>query len=108
MSRANFEALLAKGHDNAMLRYSLGNACMGEKSYQIAIEHLNKAVEMDPEYSAAWKILGKCFEVQGLHEKAISSWDAGIAAAEKKGDKQALKEMQVFRKRAAGKLESPD
>ncbi len=104
MSRANFEALLAKGHDNAMLRYSLGNACLTEASYQTAIEHLQKAVEMDPSYSAAWKILGKCYDAIGQHQQAIDSWDSGIAVAEKKGDKQALKEMQVFRKRAARKL----
>ena len=105
MSRANFEAMLAKGMDNAMLRYSLGNACLAEKSYDAAIEHLQKAVEMDPQYSAAWKILGKCYDETGQHQQAVDSWDTGIAVAEKKGDKQALKEMQVFRKRAARKLE---
>ena len=104
MSRANFEAMLAKGHDSAMLRYSLGNACMAEQAYETAIEHLNKAVELDPKYSAAWKILGKCYEAEGLHQQAIDSWDAGITVAEEKGDKQALKEMQVFRKRAARKM----
>lgn len=106
-NRANFEALLAQGHDNAMLRYSLGNACMSETQFADAIEHLNRAVEMDPQYSAAWKILGKCHEAEGRYQQAVDSWDAGIAAAEEKGDKQAQKEMQVFRKRALKKLDQP-
>lgn len=106
-NRANFEALLAKGHDNAMLRYSLGNACMAEQMYRAAIEHLHKAVEMDPQYSAAWKLLGKCYEAEDQHQRAVDSWDAGIAAAQEKGDKQAQKEMQVFRKRAMKKLGVP-
>ena len=34
-------------------------------------------------------------------EEAVTVFDRGIAAADERGDRQAAKEMQVFRKRAA-------
>lgn len=104
-SRETFEAMLANGQDNTLLRYSLGNACMAEQLTDQAIVHFKKALEMDGDYSAAWKLLGKCYDNSAEYQLAVDAWTAGIAAAEKKGDKQALKEMQVFVKRARKKLE---
>ena len=95
---AKLETLLATGEDNALLRFSLGNAYLASNP-KIAIEHLQRAVEIDPHYSAAWKILGKAFALSGDEVKAINTYQRGIAVAEKQGDKQAAKEMQVFLKR---------
>jgi len=64
-----------------------------------AISHFTKAVEFDPDYSAAWKILGKALSAAGKSDAAISAYEQGIAVAERKGDKQAAREMQVFLKR---------
>ena len=57
------------------------------------------AVEHDPGYSAAWKLLGKALEGDGRDEEAAAAWRRGIEAAEAKGDKQAAKEMAVFLRR---------
>lgn len=95
----NFEAMLAAGQDNAMLRFSLGNAYLGAGEPGRAVEHLRRAVEHDPGYSAAWKALGKAFAESGDAEAALDAYSRGIAVAEEKGDKQAVKEMQVFRRR---------
>lgn len=97
----NFLSMLENGTDNALLRYSIGNAYFGEKQYQLAIEHLDEAVRQDDQYSAAWKLLGRChFELQQFAQ-AVEVYDQGLEAADQKGDKQAAKEMQVFRRRAA-------
>jgi len=64
-----------------------------------AIPHLQAALEFDPEYSAAWKILGKALVETGDKEQAIQAYEKGIAVAEKKGDRQAVKEIRVFLKR---------
>ena len=96
-----FLSMLESGVDNALLRYSIGNAYFGEKQYQQAIEHLEEAVRQDDQYSAAWKLLGRChFELQQFAQ-AVEVYDQGLEAADQKGDKQAAKEMQVFRRRAA-------
>jgi tetratricopeptide (TPR) repeat protein len=97
----NLERLLASGKDGALLRFGLGNAYAQASDWRPAIEHLERAVELDPLYSAAWKLLGKSLTAAGDLEGALDAYRRGIAAAEQKGDKQALKEMQVFGRRLA-------
>ena len=102
MSRAAaLEGLLAKGQDNALLRYSLGNEYLNAGDAAAAAAHLDRAVEHDPDYSAAWKLLGKARAALEQTAAARHAWEQGIAAANRKGDKQAEKEMQVFLKRLA-------
>jgi len=96
-----FEALLARGQDSALLRYSLGNEYLKQNDHKKAAQHLSEAVKLDPTYSAAWKLYGKALTAVGHLADAINAFDRGIVAAEIKGDVQAAKEMRVFRKRAA-------
>lgn len=102
----NLEALLAKGPDSALLRYSLGNEYLKLDDLERAIEHLAAATRLDPRYSAAWKLRGKALQASGRPEEAIVVLDQGIAVAKAKGDIQAAKEMGVFRKRALKALET--
>lgn len=100
MSRIdNFERMLEQGQDGALLRFSLGNEYLGNDDPETAVEHLRRAVELDGDYSAAWKALGRALEQQGKTTHAAEAWQAGVDAAERRGDKQAAKEMQVFLKR---------
>ncbi len=96
---ATFEAMLAKGQDNALLRFSLGNAYLGEGKPLQAVAHLRAAVDQDPQYSAAWKLLGRALAETKEIEQAIEIYTRGIEVAERKGDVQAAKEMQVFLRR---------
>ena len=100
MSRiAALEALLAKGQDSALLRYSLGQELLAAGDMVSAAGHLEKAVSAEAGYSAAWKLLGKARAALGDVAGARAAFESGIAAAERKGDKQAGKEMQVFLQR---------
>jgi predicted Zn-dependent protease len=94
-----FEALLASGKDNAMLRFGLGMAYLNAGNSGRAAEHLRRAVEHDADYSAAWKLLGKALAQSGDRAGAVDAYTRGIAAAERRGDKQAAKEMTVFLRR---------
>jgi len=96
----NLQGMLARGQDSALLRYSLGNEHLKQGGTEAAVEHLAEAVRQDPEYSAAWKLYGKALDAAGRHHDAIDAFDQGIAAAGRRGDIQAAKEMRVFRKRA--------
>jgi len=55
---------------------------------------------LNPDYTAAWKGYGKALVESQQLDKAIEVYSQGIVIAEKKRDLQALKEMQVFLKRA--------
>ncbi len=91
--------MLATGRDDAMLRFSLGNALLKENDAVAAAEHLRAAVHHDPQYSAAWKLLGQALVATGRDDAAAEAWRSGIAVAQTRGDQQAAKEMTVFLKR---------
>lgn len=95
----NLEALLAKGTDNALLRFGLANEYLKLGRYEQAIGHLRKALAHDPNYSAAWKRLGNALTNTGRTDEAIAAYEQGIRTAEERGDVQAAKEMRVFLKR---------
>lgn len=104
-SIADFETMLAAGRDNALLRFSLGNEYLKLGDAAQAAGHLRRAVEYDPKYSAAWKLLGKALADTAALPEALAAYQAGIAVAEARGDKQAAKEMGVFAKRIEKQLE---
>jgi tetratricopeptide (TPR) repeat protein len=85
--------------DGALLRFSLGNALLADGEFQTAIDELRRALDFDPAYSAAWKLLGKACLAAELPQAAAEAWRSGIAAARQRGDKQAEKEMTVFLRR---------
>jgi predicted Zn-dependent protease len=91
--------LLLQGQDSVILRFGLGNALFKSGQALEAIPHLQAAIKFDPEYSAAWKILGKALAETGDIKQAVQAYEKGISVAEKKGDRQAVKEIRVFLKR---------
>jgi len=93
------EAMLAKGQDNLLLRFSLGKAYAEREEYAAAISHLRAALDFDPGYSVAWKWLGKALQGQGDLAGAKAAWQAGVDAAHAHGNQQLVKELQVFLKR---------
>ena len=92
----NLEKMLAKGRDDAMLRFGLGSAYFNDGKLSLAVTHLEACIAQDDSYSAAYKLLGKAYLKQGEPGKAISTFEAGMPIAEGQGDKQSRKEMQVF------------
>jgi Tfp pilus assembly protein PilF len=91
--------MLDAGRDGALLRFSLGNEYLKAGDAASAAGHLRVAVSHDPAYSAAWKLLGRALEASGAPDEALAAYREGIAVAERKGDKQAAKEMTVFARR---------
>lgn len=93
------KTMLEQGQDNLILRFGLGQALLKQGEAVSAIEHLSRALEFDPEYSAAYKLLGKAYAANEQYSQAIEAFQQGIEIAERKGDIQAAKEMKVFLKR---------
>ena len=90
------EAMLAKGTDNMLLRFSLGKAYAEQDCYGDAESICAWRWNSIPDYSVAWKWLGKACLGQGDKARARRS---GLEAARARGDQQVVKELQVFMKR---------
>ena len=96
---ARLEALLAKGGDAAALRLALASRYLDAGDAPAAVRHSEAAVRLDPEYSAAWKALGRALTAAGRATDALAAYERGATVAERRGDQQAAKEMRVFSKR---------
>ncbi|WP_412478086.1 tetratricopeptide repeat protein [Azonexus sp. IMCC34839] len=97
----SLEKMIGGPRDGALLRFSLGNEYLKVGAPDQAAKSFRAAVELDPNYSAAWKVLGKALAEAGDKAAAVDAYERGIAVAEAKGDIQAAKEMKVFAKRLA-------
>jgi len=91
--------MLASGEDSARLRFALGSEYLKLGNPAEAIGHLSVAVSLDPDYSAAFKLLGRSQAEAGIESGAIDSYKQGIEVAARCGDEQAAREMRVFLKR---------
>jgi len=109
MSTDALEKMLAKGMDNALLRFGLGKAHLDGGNAAQAAEHLQRCVGFDPGYSAAWKLLGQALPApRAMLEGARQAWHNGLEVARKRGDKQTEKEMTVFLRRLEKAARAPE
>jgi len=96
---AQLRALRDGPRDGALLRVSIANVLLSRGEDAAAIEELRAALAFDPDYSVAWKLLAKSLASTGAVDGACEAYRSGIAAAMRRGDKQAEKEMTVFLRR---------
>src|SRR5688572_12815332 len=72
---ANLEALIAKGGDGAALRLALAARYLDAGDALAAAQHAQAAVRLDPEYSAAWKALGRALTAAGRNADALTAYE---------------------------------
>jgi predicted Zn-dependent protease len=94
-----FRKLLQRDEWNPMVLYSLGNELFKEGSHAEARDHLKRAVEQKPDYSVAYRTLGRAHFELGEDAEALRVFEEGRRVAEANGDLQTAKEIDVFRRR---------
>jgi predicted Zn-dependent protease len=94
-----FRKLLERDPRNPMVLYSLGNELFKEGRYGEARDHLRRAIENKPDYSVAYRMLGRSY--YELHEniEARNVFLKGREVAKENGDLQTMKEINVFLRR---------
>ncbi len=95
----NLEALLASGTDSAQLRFGLATAYFRNGHSNRALDHVKLAVTMDPDYSAAWRLLGQVCTDLGRVDEGREAFERGLEVAKRRGDQQLVREMSVFLRR---------
>ncbi len=99
-SRADmFRKLLERDSENPMVLYSLGNELFKEENYFEAREYLSRAVRNKPDYSVAHRTLGRTLYELGEEVEARRVFAEGREVAERNGDLQTVKEIDVFVRR---------
>jgi len=94
-----FKQLAELEPEDDLVRFGLGTAYFDEGQYDEAAKEFQHAIRLNPDYSAAYRDLGKALEKAGRPEEAKTVYTQGIEVADRKGDIQTMKEMQIFLKR---------
>ncbi len=79
-----YDSLLAVNPDNAANQYNAGVSLKQVKKYKEAAAHLEKAVQLKPDFSNAYQELAGCYNELGRYGDAIDMAKKGLASADKK------------------------
>jgi Flp pilus assembly protein TadD len=94
-----FRQIVEMDPEDYFSHFGYANELFEAGQYQEAVEEFRQAIRLKPDYSAAIRDLGKALEKSGAAEQAMQVYRQGIPVAERNGDLQTLKEMQVFLRR---------
>lgn len=106
-SRADmFRKLLQRAPDNPMVLYSLGTELFKQGELSEARDHLRRAIENKPDYSAAYRMLGRALYELNEDKESRRVFAQGREVAQRNGDLQTVKEIDVFIRRLEKRGES--
>lgn len=91
--------LAAKNPQNALMQYTLGLELGREGELEGSVEALRRAVSLNPDYTAAYRDLGRALERAGRREEARRAFQDGLESARRTGEIQTAREIQVFLRR---------
>ncbi len=79
-----------------LAHFGLGGEHMAAGRPMMAVAEYRRAIEINPEYAAAWKGLGEAYHFQGIDKEAAAAWRNGVRAAARTGEKRAGAEMEIL------------
>jgi len=91
---AMFKEVLEIDPDDPLATFGMGAAYIQLQQYEDAVPYLERATQVQKDYSAAFLNLGKCYEFLGRSEEAVATFRKGIDAANRKGDLMPMREME--------------
>lgn len=96
---ADLEELVADEPDDVTARFMLATELARVREHARAADHFRAILAQDPEYTAAWRGLGRAQVALGDTDAARETFTKGLEVAERTGDYQSGKEMEVFLRR---------
>lgn len=76
-----FKELVQEFPDSPMGHFSLGKLYLEERRYDEAVQSLEAAVKLDPEYAAALVSLGDAYVAAGKTAEAKATWEKAVEKA---------------------------
>jgi predicted Zn-dependent protease len=101
-----FTAMLAEQPDNAMIWYGLASEQYKLENWAEAVKALRQVVSLNPDYTAAYQMLGTALASNDDLAGAQQAWRDGIEAAGRTGAWKAGQHMQALLAGVAGANEA--
>ena len=80
--------------DDVMVWYGLGSEYVKLEDWPKAAQALRRVIEINPDYTAAYQMLGTALSNQGKMDEARNAWQEGIKAADRTGAWKARQHME--------------
>ncbi len=80
-----YGALVEANGENPAHRFNLGISLMQMKQHGDAVPHLEKVIELRPDYGAAYQQLAMCYNNTNRFDSAIATVRKGLGATDQKG-----------------------
>jgi len=97
-----FTAMLAEQPENAMIWYGLASEQYNVENWAEAAKSLRQVVSLNPDYTAAYQMLGTVLANAGDLARAQQAWRDGIEAADRTGAWKAKQHMLALLGGVAG------
>ena len=91
-----FAEMARQQPDDAMVWYGLANEYVKAERWQEAAAALRNVVRVNPDYTAAYQMLGTALSNQGEPDEARRAWTEGVAAATRTGAWKARQHMETL------------
>lgn len=89
-----FAEMAREQPQEAMIWYGLASEHIKIEQWREAAEALSRVVHLNPDYTAAYQMLGTALANQGEYEAARRAWRDGIEAAQRTGAWKARQHME--------------
>jgi tetratricopeptide (TPR) repeat protein len=82
-----FRKMATDDPDNELGHFRLGQLLMDDKQYAEAVKSFDRTLELSPEFSKVFQLLGECFVHLDQKERAVEVLTRGWKTADERGDK---------------------
>lgn len=89
-----FKQVIAIDAEDLLANFGLGNLYVELEKYEQAIPLLKKAIEVKPDYTAAFLALGLALQGNKQYPEAMDIYRQGIACASRRGDGEPMTKMK--------------
>src|SRR4051794_5691861 len=97
---AQFRKMATDDPDNELGHYRLGDLLMKDGQHAEAVAAFRRTLELSPQFSKVYQLLGQCLAAQGDAKGAADVWRDGFKVADERGDFMPRDEMARLLKEA--------
>jgi tetratricopeptide (TPR) repeat protein len=90
---AQFRKMASDDPDNELGHYRLGQLLMENQEFEPAVASFQRTLELSPQFSKVYQLLGACYLQLNQRDKAIEVLRQGFAVADERGDNMPRDEM---------------
>lgn len=100
-----FEGMLKQNPNDAMVWYGLASEYLKLERWGDATNALRNVLRVNPDYTAAYQMLGSALISNGEVEEAREAWTRGVAAADRTGAWKAKQHMERLLAESGGPID---